>query len=73
MPVTLTSGMFPVAQLPAAQVVSVRVFLINLENRPHRGTIEVSRLVGEGKERFRIQELEVPPDEPSGSSSRVTK
>jgi len=63
MPITLTSGLFPVAQLPAAQVVSVRVFLSNLENQAHRATIEVSRLVGETKERIRLQELEVPGDE----------
>lgn len=63
MPATLTTGMFPVAQLPAAQVVSVRIYLTNLENRPHRGVVEVSRLVGQEKERFRLQEVEVPPDE----------
>lgn len=63
MPVTLTTGLFPVAQLPAAQVVSVRIYLVNLENRPHRGIVEVSRLMGEGKERFRLQEVEVPADE----------
>lgn len=63
MPMTLTTGMFPVAQLPAAQVVSVRIFLDNLENQTHRATVEVSRLVGQGKERFRLQELEVPGDE----------
>lgn len=63
MPITLTTGLFPVAQLPAAQVVSVRIFLTNLENQPHRGTIEVSRLAGSTKERFRLQEVEVPGDE----------
>lgn len=63
MPVTLTSGLFPVAQLPAAQVVSVRIFLANLENQPHRATVEVLRLEGNRKERIRWQQLEVPGDE----------
>src|SRR5690606_5929261 len=62
-PATYTTGVFPVAQLPAAQIVLVRVFLTNLENDPHRGTIEVSRLVDGGKERLRLQEVVVPPDE----------
>jgi len=66
--VTLTTGMFPVAQLPAAQVVTVRVFLANLENRPHRGTVTVSRLSGTGKERLRVEELEVP-----GEDARVVE
>lgn len=63
MPVTLTTGMFPVAQLPAAQVVSVRVFLGNLENRPHRASVTVSRLNGGAKELIRMEELEVPGDD----------
>lgn len=63
MPVMLTTGMFPVAQLPAAQVVSVRIFLTNLENQVQRAAVEVSRLAGNTKERIRLQELEVPPDE----------
>lgn len=63
MSVTLTTGIFPVAQLPAAQVVSVRIYLTNLENRPHRGEIQVSRLKGGTKERFRLQAVEVPADE----------
>lgn len=62
-PATYTTGVFPVAQLPAAQIVLVRVFLTNLENDPHRGTIEVSRLVDGGKERLRLQQVVVPPDE----------
>lgn len=63
MPVTLTTGLFPVAQLPAAQVVSVRIYLSNLESRPHRGEIRVSRLRGNTKEQFRLQEVEVPGGE----------
>ena len=63
MPVTLTTGLFPVAQLPAAQVVSVRVFLGNLENQPHRGTVVVSRLEGTEKQRILVEELEMPGDQ----------
>lgn len=63
MPVTLTTGLFPVAELPAAQVVSVRVFLGNLENQPHRGTVVVSRLEGTEKQRILVEELEVPGDQ----------
>ncbi|MBO8141176.1 MAG: hypothetical protein H0Z37_03210 [Firmicutes bacterium] len=62
MPVTLTTGMFPVAQLPAAQVVSVRIFLGNLENRPRQGTVEVSRMVDGNKQHLRAEEVEVPGD-----------
>jgi len=62
-PVTLTTGMFPVAQLPAAQVVSVRVYLANLENVPHRATIAVSRRSDGGKELIRMEEVEVPGDD----------
>lgn len=62
-PVTLTTGLFPVAQLPAAQVVSVRIYLSNLENQSHRGEIQVSRLRGGAKERFRLQGVEIPGGE----------
>jgi len=62
-PVTLTTGLFPVAQLPAAQVVSVRVFLANLENRLHRAVVQISRLRGDDKELWRVEEVEVPGDE----------
>lgn len=63
MPVTLTTGLFPVAQLPAAQVVSARVFVANLENQPHRATVVVSRLEGSDKQRIRVEELEVPGEQ----------
>src|SRR5690606_9472809 len=62
-PVTLTSGLFSVAQLPAAQMVSVRIFLANLENQPHRATVEVLRLDGNRKERIRWEQQEVRGDE----------
>jgi len=41
----------------------VRIFLANLENQPHRATVEVLRLEGNRKERIRWQQLEVPGDE----------
>lgn len=63
MSVTQTSGLFPVAQLPAAQVVSVHVFLANLENQPATAIVQVSKLVGNNKQRVLHEQVDVPGDE----------
>lgn len=60
MPVTLTSGLFQVAQLPAAQVVSVRIYLTNLESESGTADVQASRLFLGRKEEILSEEVEVP-------------
>ena len=63
MPVTLTSGLFPVAQLPAAQLVKVRVILTNLENQPATVGVVVDKLVGNSKQPVLQEDLEISGDD----------
>ncbi|HHW10708.1 MAG TPA: hypothetical protein GXX29_12120 [Firmicutes bacterium] len=63
MALNLTSGFFPVAGLPAAQLVKLRVYITNLENRAGRATVEVNKATGFDKERVLLQEIEVPGNE----------
>lgn len=68
MSITLTTGFFPVAQLPAAQQVLVRVYVANLETEAASATVTVSRLTDGRKERLIQTEVEVP-----GEDSRLVE
>lgn len=63
MSITVTSGFFPVAQLPAAQVVTMDVFVTNFENQPADATVEVYKLVAGQKERVVLENVSVPGNE----------
>ncbi len=60
MPVTLTTGLFQVAQLPAAQIVTARVYLTNLESEPASAHVRASRLAFGSKREILSQAVEVP-------------
>lgn len=63
MSITLTSGLFPVAQLPAAQLVRVRIYLTNLESEAATAQVIVNKLIGASKEPVLNQTVEVPGEE----------
>lgn len=56
---TMRSGLFPVNGLPAAQLVRVRIFLLNTASQSARAGVEVNRLAGERKESIVSQEVAV--------------
>lgn len=60
--VVLTSGLFQVAQLPAAQVVSVRIYLTNVENANRRAHVQAHKLVLGQKQEILSEEVEIPGD-----------
>ncbi len=62
MPTTMRSGLFPVNGLPAAQLVRVRIFLLNTTNQSVRAQVEVNRLAGERKELIASREVAVEGD-----------
>lgn len=61
-PTTVTSGFFQVAQLPAAQVVSVRLYFTNVESQPATVQVRVHRLVLGQKREILSEEIEVPAE-----------
>lgn len=58
----MTSGFFQVAQLPAAQVVSVRLYLTNTESQSGTVQVRVHRLVMGQKQEVLAEDVEVPAE-----------
>lgn len=59
MPTTMRSGLFPVNGLPAAQLVRVRVFLLNTQSSDAQAHLEVNRVAGAAKEPVASREVAV--------------
>ena len=59
MPTTMRSGLFPVNGLPAAQLVRVRIFLLNTASESAQAHVEVNRLAGERKEPIASRQVAV--------------